>query len=79
MARGACEQTTGAKEGSEKLLMFANKIDDILDGSNQIKHYANETSMLNEEGKEAMKFLEEKFNINKEVSIQIAANSKRNK
>jgi methyl-accepting chemotaxis protein len=75
LAKGASDQTMEAKVGAEKLSMLANQINNILDSSNQIKHYTNKTSALNQEGRDVLKQLAEKFKENNDVSDKMAQNA----
>ncbi|HEX9060620.1 MAG TPA: methyl-accepting chemotaxis protein [Clostridia bacterium] len=75
LARGSFDQTAEAKKGVEKLVALANQIQTALNSSNQIEQFTIETSKLNEDGKEALKKLEEKLKINNDVSLQIASNA----
>lgn len=75
LAKGSFNQTAEAKKGVEKLVALADQIQTALNSSDQIEQNTIETSKLNEDGKEALKKLEEKLKINNDVSLQIASNA----
>ena len=75
MAQGASDQTMEAKDGADKLSMLAKQIDSIVSSSTQIKHYANETFTLNQEGSDILNQLSEKLNENSKVYGQVANNA----
>lgn len=74
LAKGASEQSQGAQEGSEKLLNLADEINEVVESSELLKKYSNETNILNNQGKESMKLLKEKFAANNEITGKVAQN-----
>ncbi|MDP4180651.1 MAG: methyl-accepting chemotaxis protein [Bacillota bacterium] len=76
LATGVSDQAQKAEIGTDRLLLLAKKINDVMEDSTQIKHYTNETNLLNENVKEAIIQLEEKLRINNDVSYQIEKNVK---
>ncbi|MBC7958920.1 MAG: methyl-accepting chemotaxis protein, partial [Vallitaleaceae bacterium] len=75
LSRGAFEQTEEARKGSERLNSLAEQINDVLESTQQIEHYTEETASMNSHGIDALKQLEEKLNLNNEVSRLIATNA----
>jgi len=75
MAKGSSDQTVDAKNGAEKLSMLASQISSIVSSSTQIKHYADETFELNQEGSNVLNQLAEKLQENGEVYSQVSHNA----
>jgi len=62
-------------EGSSKLSELSNEIDTIVNSSELIKKYVKVVDDVNNEGNQSLKVLQEKFNINVELSKKVTQNA----
>jgi methyl-accepting chemotaxis protein len=75
LARGATDQTSDAKTGFKNMLQLANQINNVMDNTVQIGQLMNRAETVNETGMETLIQLNEKLQINNEISSQIAENA----
>ncbi|BCZ49249.1 methyl-accepting chemotaxis protein [Clostridium gelidum] len=75
IAEGASYQASQAVEGSSKLSELSNEIDTIVNSSELIKKYVKVVDDVNNEGNQSLKVLQEKFNINIELSKKVTQNA----
>ena len=75
IAEGASYQASQAMEGSSKLSELSNEIDTIVNSSELIKKYVKVVDDVNNEGNQSLKVLQEKFNINVELSKKVTQNA----
>jgi len=76
MANGASNQTADSKRGEEKLTKLAKQIVNIEESSKQIKLLSEETNKFNQDGKDVMKQLSDKLEVNSMVYQQVSNNAK---
>jgi len=75
IAEGASYQASQAMEGYSKLSELSNEIDILVNNSELIKKYVKVVNDVNDEGNQSLKLLQEKFNVNVELSKKVTQNA----
>lgn len=74
MAAGATEQAKETQEGTEQLLILAREINDIDESVSRLKGFSDEMSKHSIEGVEKIKVLQDKFNQNAKLAVEVSNN-----
>ncbi|MCT4619230.1 MAG: cache domain-containing protein [Marinisporobacter sp.] len=74
LADGATNQASDASESTVKLEELNEKINEVIENVNRINQYTDETNKINNESLVTMKDLQENFQANNEMSIEISNN-----
>lgn len=74
LAEGASQQATNAMVATEKLVSFAEEIDNAVHSASLVKEYFNKTDDINSEGIKSMELLSHKFKENDEAIGELETN-----
>lgn len=71
IAKGAGDQAKEAQEGSGKLTVLSNELNNVVKGSELVGRYTGQVVHLNKKGTESMSLLKDKVQANADISIKL--------
>ncbi|MFD3156798.1 methyl-accepting chemotaxis protein [Haloimpatiens sp. FM7330] len=74
LAAGSVEQAESAQKGTNKLNIFAEKIEDVVASTKLMEQYSSETIMANQECLESINDLQNKFSENNNMIVEVGNN-----